>query len=128
MATGTLVRVRSRHIRTGLSGNCFNCAVALAVQEATGDDSANVWADWGIVRVEVGGRSIIPARRVTDFIHAYDDAGDRDKPPELPARLWGTPFDPEWEEKCVNCEELRNPRELSDEGVCEECQRERITD
>lgn len=62
-------------IRTGVAGDCYRCAVALALQRATGDETAHVYEDEdesGLIRLEAHGRSVQAPERVTRFVWDYD--------------------------------------------------------
>jgi hypothetical protein len=107
--------------------------MALALQEATGDDEARVYErDW-VMYVEVHGRHLRAPAEVRRFVNLYDamgidEAGNRVRPDRLTAADL-KPFtfalpprdDPEWEVRSCCCEELFPPNELDDEGVCPDC-------
>ncbi|MCI0462473.1 MAG: hypothetical protein L0Z62_36445 [Gemmataceae bacterium] len=127
------VRVLARHIRAGVAGNCFRCAIALGLQEATGDNEAHVYErDWNMY-LEVHSRHIVAPVEVRIFVWTVDSLDRReDGRPKLPRRLAGTDFapfafdlpawdSPEWQEECYVCEGLCAPADLDDEGCCEEC-------
>jgi hypothetical protein len=126
------VSVTAQDIAAGVGGDCLLCPVAIALARDTGDAEAIVFEkDWTL-RLQVWGRSIVAPSEVRQFVRAFDDQprkddgrlDDKDKdydPPvpfafELPDQ-----GDPEWEESCYRCEELFDPAELDDEGVCESC-------
>lgn len=115
----TKVSVTADDIAAGVARDCVACPVALAVGRATGDDHASIHErDWTL-RVEVWGRSIVAPYEVRMFVNAFDGHLERKPKPfefELP-----DDGDPEWEETCYKCEELCDPSELDDEGVCSEC-------
>ncbi len=126
------IHVRVKHIRAGLGGDCFRCAVALALQEATGDDEANVYEDDYLTRLEVHGRSVVAPGEVRQYVWNYDAAPRlADGRPALAARLPERlrPFsfeipdqnDPEWDERCYGCDEYFKADELDCEGCCGEC-------
>jgi hypothetical protein len=132
----TTVRVTAEHIRSGLAGDCFRCAVALALDEATGDDECMVGEiDW-ILHLRVWNRVIVAPPEVRRFVFDLDglDRGEGGRP-KLPKKLKGTdvapfvftlppPTDPAWKEQCHGCEQLFAPAELDSEGCCAECREE----
>lgn len=131
----TKVRVTKKDMREGVGGDCWRCAVSLALHRATGDDHANVYrSDW-ILYVEVWSRSILAPDEVRLFVDAYDELErQEDKTPILPDPLPDDlqPFtfelppsdSPEWQERCYGCESLFDDADLDDEGNCEECRKE----
>ena len=133
MATATKIRVSASDIRNGRAADCFRCAVARALQRATGDDEAHVNEIDYLLRLHVWGRIFTAPQCVTDFIVAFDrhyeryDSGRVKLPRRLPEDVRPFSFtippldDPEWEEQCYHCEELCDPKTLDDEGVCQEC-------
>jgi hypothetical protein len=127
------VRVTAEHIRTGLAGDCLRCAVALALDAATGDDECMVAEkDWTF-HLCVWGRWIVAPPEVRRFVDAIDGLDrEEDERPILPEKLEGSdlaPFaftlppltDPEWQEECYGCEQLFDANELDEEGFCPEC-------
>lgn len=126
-----IVRVLDSHIRESECRECFRCAVARALQDATCDREAHVYTDDGIVKIRVWSQSALAPWEVAQFVHNYDALAAYGETPHLPAMLPPElePFsfelpdagDPAWEENCSECEELRPPAELDDEGVCTEC-------
>lgn len=131
--TPTPVRVTAKDIRSGIAGDCFRCAVALAVQRATGDAEANVFEDYSwTLRIEAWSRSVAAPCDVRFFTYNFDGLlRKRTNRAVLPARLEGdvAPFsftlpaddDPEWDERCYRCEHFCKAEDLDDEGVCDEC-------
>lgn len=115
----------------GEAGNCFRCAVALAIQRATGDGHANVYEREWAMYLEVHGRHIVAPQRVRQFLYAFDALDREDKrgrlprvlPDELKCFTFTLPSlgDPEWKEQCCECESLVSASELDDEGACREC-------
>ncbi len=133
------VRVLRRHIRQGIGGDCWGCALARALQEATGDKGANVFRRDYILRVEVWSRSVVASLRVAWFVNAFDDLDLRKDgrvkvPRVLPETLQPFSFElpaldsPEWVEKCYGCEELCDPKTLDAEGYCPDCRPEGSAD
>jgi hypothetical protein len=133
-----MIQVLAKDVRAAVPGDCFRCAVALALQRATGDDHANVYEDDYQLRLEVWSRSIIAPWEVTQFVHALDDLPrTRTGRAKLPRKLDGdlTPptfelpaaDDPEWDERCPGCEQYIKADEQDDEGYCAECQAKAVT-
>lgn len=132
---GYHVEVTEHDILHGVAGNCFRCAVSLALQRATGDDEANVYEmDW-LTWLHVHGRDILAPGEVRQWIWAYDGLDRDDKGridvtnrrAKLPEPItFDLPEldDPEWQERCYHCEALFPRDELDDEGVCAECRKE----
>jgi hypothetical protein len=135
MATDTdyRVRVTEKHIRTGIAGDCNYCAVAMALDEATGDtDCMVVEIDWTL-RLRVWSHWIVASPEVRRFVYDLDGlARKADGRPKLPRKLKGSdvaPFefalppltDPAWEEECNGCGELFDRGELDGEGSCPDC-------
>jgi hypothetical protein len=131
--TETTVRVTEKHIRTGIAGDCNYCAVAMALDEATGDTECSVGEiDW-ILHLCVRGRVIVAPPEVRRFVYDLDGlARKADGRPKLPRRLEGSDFapfafalppfsDPEWKEECSGCSELFDRDGLDEEGFCPEC-------
>jgi hypothetical protein len=126
------VQVTPADIREGMCGDCFNCAIALALQRATGDDHANVHeADFGMY-LEAHSRVIVCPREVVAFVWKYDTMprNERQRPiiPDVlpdnlrPFEFELPPFDSlEWEERCYECDGLFPTVELNDEQYCPEC-------
>ncbi len=132
MNSVTTVNVTAKDIRHGIAGDCFRCAVGLALHRATGDGEARIVEVDCILRLVVNARWIIADPFVREFVRAFDSLErDADEKPILPKLLTGDiapfsfvlpPFDsPEWEEQCQLCEQLVSPAELNDEGECAEC-------
>lgn len=131
----TKVDVTAKDIRQGVPGDCFGCAVALALQRATGDVNARVVDHDCQLHVEVNGRWIVPPHKATDFAVDFDHlprtrSGRARLPSPLPEELRPFSFelppldDPVWEEECYGCEQLFAPKTLDYEGRCEECRTE----
>lgn len=135
--TATMVRVTAKDIRTGVPGDCFLCAVARALQRATGDSEANVYESSFVVYLQVWSRHIVAPLEVRRFSREFDGLdrtrGGRarlPKPDDYPQLEHVRPFtfelpplsDPAWREACSCCEELCDAAALDDEGVCPECQ------
>lgn len=138
MSSPIVVAVTEEDIRGSEAGDCFRCAVAKSLHRCTGDDHANVYErDW-IMYLEVWSRHIVAPIEVREFVENFDaqprQAGS--KSPRLPALLPEEvgPFtfelppqtDPEWQERCTDCEELFASAELDDEGYCPECHAEQV--
>lgn len=135
------INVTAADLATGVAGACGRCPVALALRRDARDGHAEVYEDWGIVRIELHGRSIIAPEEVQDFVHAFDDLPRRkdglvarkairrktarfDIVETLPGPFTFTlpPLnDPKWEERCCNCGEHVPQGELDDDSECEEC-------
>lgn len=132
MIASNTVHVGAKDIRAAEAGDCFRCAVARAMQRATGDSEARVVeADWQL-RLVVWGRLIVAPDDVRAFVRELDGLPrTRKNRPRLPKKLVEpvAPFtfelpawsDPEWEEECQGCEQLFAPGDLDDDGYCEEC-------
>lgn len=71
--------VREDHVRDGTPGESRSCALAIAIQEATGDTYAEV----GGTRVYVEGRAYGVSDPGCDFIDAFDN----DRPVSTPRRF-----------------------------------------
>jgi hypothetical protein len=133
------VSVTEKHIREGLSGDCFFCAVALAVQEATGDSEASVVdTRYEGLWVLAHGRStklpFCPAGQLVWAFDNHETVGGgclRLKlGPELPPDLQPLTFElpdlddkEEWQPDCYECGERYPEAELDEEGVCEHCRK-----
>jgi hypothetical protein len=132
------VKVTADDIAAGVAGDCARCPVALALVRSTGDNEVLIYErDWELW-IEVWGRHILAPHNVREFIRAFDrqprtDDGHLDTdqlgciPPgpfkfELPDIQ-----DPKWQERCYYCEELFDPEELDDEGVCDDCRKDKET-
>lgn len=126
------VRVTKAHIANGEAGDCFKCAVALALAKATGDDEANVYENDWTMYLHVWSRHIVAPYEVRQFVYDFDgqprredgriDLDDEQCEPPKPFAFTLPPLsDPEWQERCYQCEELFDPSELDDEGVCKAC-------
>lgn len=116
----------------GVAGDCFNCAVALALTRATGDDHANVYSNLDGTWIEVWSRHIRAPYEVVEFISHYDQLPRHpDGRPVLNAYAYHLPkpfsfelpgqSDPEWQELCQGCEHRFGREDLDDEGLCEDC-------
>lgn len=126
------VQVTLEDMRQAEAGECFRCAVARALQRATGDSEANVYEDDFNVRLEAHGRSIVAPVAVRLFVWALDDL-DRDEHGRpvlefpLEEELLPPTFvlpdysDPDWRERCARCGGYVQAGELDDEGHCSEC-------
>ncbi len=131
----TTVNVTEADIRAGLVGDCYNCAVALAVQRATGERESRIVEIDYKTKLIVGPFYLDAPWEVARFVWEFDSLDhDEDGHPILPDDLAGAvlaPFffelpdhgSPEWEESCYGCEQLFAPDELDGEGYCEECLR-----
>jgi len=127
---GYRVRVTRADCRTGEPGECFRCAVALALQRATGDSEAHVYeSGWdGRMMLEVHARHIPAPISVRNFIWEFDDLllrpdGRAIGADELRRPVFTLPplSDSEWQEECGCCQELLPPADLDDEGTCPDC-------
>jgi len=116
-STGCLVRVSAGRIRAGEPGDCFRCAVALALQAATGDDHANVYEDDWRLWIEVHSRHIPAPDDVRRFVDNFDGGAVL-----RPFSFRLPPFtDPEWRERCGLCGCAFAAAELDDNGWCVGC-------
>jgi hypothetical protein len=121
------VRVTAKDIREGGAGDCFRCAVAGALQRATGDNDAHVYESDFLVYLTAWSRHIHAPDRVRTFVLDYDECPVHERTGRLPADLRPFVFtlppqdDPEWLERCGGCEQLFAGSELDDEGICPEC-------
>lgn len=122
------VHVTAEDIREGVAGDCFSCAVARAVERATGDDHANLYRRDYVLYIEAWSRSVEAPPEVCRFVTAFDDTPEG----ETPADWYGRPLEPfafelphaksrEWKERCYGCEELFAPSKLDDDGCCPAC-------
>ncbi len=128
----TTINVTHEDIRHGKAGDCFNCAVALALWRVTEDDHAQVFEADYLLRLECWSRSIVAPWEVTQFVGAFDslerdDNGQVIFPDEMPDELQPFTFeipdgnDPEWDEECPGCQRFIKADEQDDEGYCAEC-------
>lgn len=126
-------RVTKADIADGKPGDCLKCAVALALNRATGDGEAMVVErDWAMC-VKVWSRYIVAPYEVRRFVYHFDgwprtEDGRLDMAVETceePPKPFGFTLpsqdSPEWEEECRGCETLFGPSELDGEGYCEDC-------
>jgi len=134
--TPVTVRVTAKHIRDSEPGDCYRCAVTLALAEAIGEDDVMVDDRDFVLHICVGDRWMVCPWQARRFIYAYD-ALDRDAdgrvvlPAELAEDLAPFEFElpglngPAWQEACYRCEALFDPDELDGAGSCPECRENR---
>lgn len=126
------VDVTDRDIVAAKAGNCFRCAVALALARATGDDHANAYERDFELRLEAWGRSIAAPRKVRQFVRQLDDQPRDDSgrldlvhpdcdPPSSFSFSLPEFDDPKWKDSCYACGWLFDRDELDDEGMCCKC-------
>jgi hypothetical protein len=126
------VSVTAEDMDQGIIGDCYECAVALALNRATGDTESMVYEHDFSIYLKVNFRSISAPYEVRSFVHDFDaqprtedNHVDTAHPDYEPLK----PFDfelpdqdkPEWLEGCQDCGELFEASELGDEGCCEDC-------
>lgn len=126
------VRVTKNDIATGKAGDCFRCAVAMAVQRATGDTEANVVEIDYVFHIHAHSRYIPVPWSVRSFLVEFDHDLRRNEDGTVILSPTATSVKPfvfslpsfssrEWKEKCYGCEQLFDVKELDDEGNCPEC-------
>jgi hypothetical protein len=139
MQTAILVHITEDLIRSRLiAGSCFDCVIAVALQQATGDTEASVVEDDSVYYLVVWGRNMEAPHRVAEFIGAFDslprvldswcpEGAEAIVPEVLTEAL--APFDFElppltdsdWKESCHHCWAFVEQADVDDDGVCGEC-------
>lgn len=118
--------VTQEDIDNGESGDCYRCAVALAMARATGDDGANVHEHEWELRLEVEGCSIPAPDRVRAFVRAFDEPGRGGDPSAIKPFSFQIPAinSPLWERYCDQCHTAYDRDELDESDLCDYCRDE----
>lgn len=123
------VTVTAKDIREGVAGDCFRCAVGLALARHTKDDHSQVVEVDYILRINTQGRYIIAPEEVQTFVRDFDSVvaeGYRQiilKPFSFHIPKWK---DSEWDDRCYGCEEFFKTSELDQEGNCVDCRESEV--
>lgn len=109
-----IVHVTAEDIQAGYANDCYRCPVALALQRATGDRTANVYEDEEfLMRCEVDCRYYLLPCDVTRFVRDFDQGAD------LQPFSSALPDVTSWQQQCAECDEYVDA--VDDSGLCETC-------